>query len=191
MDCINWNPSDTARWYAVCTRSRQEKVTAAMLETLGVSHFLPLVTQERHWSDRKKMILVPIFPGYLFVRIAAMSDVKLRVLTLPGVVSFVGNQNGPSAVSEHEIQNLRLLLSGCNECFPCPFLKAGDTVRIIRGPLAGLEGVFVRSGARSRVVVSVQTIQRSIAVDVAINDVEYVHAVSKRQGYSVIAPSAA
>jgi transcription antitermination factor NusG len=111
MDCKNWNAPDSAQWYAVWTRSRQEKTAAAMLDALGVSHFLPLVSEERQWSDRKKKVMVPIFPGYLFVQIVATSDLELRVQQVSGVVNFVGNQNGPSAISEDEIENLRTLLA--------------------------------------------------------------------------------
>jgi transcription antitermination factor NusG len=162
-----------------------------MLEALGVSHFLPLISQERQWSDRKKMVTVPMFPGYLFVRIVAMSGLELRVRQVPGIVNFVGNQNGPSAVPEDEIQNVRALLSREAKCFPCPFLKAGDRVRIIRGALAGIEGSFVRCGARSRVVVSVEIIQRSIGVDVSESDVEPVGNIPQQQSYSVFASSPA
>jgi transcription termination/antitermination protein NusG len=191
MDYRNWNAPDSAQWYAVRTRSRQEKAAATMLEALGVSHFLPLISQERQWSDRKKMVTVPMFPGYLFVRIMATSGLELRVRQVPGVVDFVGNQNGPSAVPEDEIQNVRALLSPAVKCFPCPFLKAGDRVRIVSGALAGIEGLFIRCGARSRVVVSVEIIQRSIAVDVSEYDVEPLRNFPQRQSYSVFAPSPA
>ena len=191
MDYRNWISPDSAQWYAVRTRSRQEKAAATMLEALGVSHFLPLISLERQWSDRKKMVTVPIFPGYLFVRIMATSGLELRVRQVPGVVDFVGNQNGPSAVPEDEIQNVRALLSPAAKCFPCPFLKAGDRVRIVSGPLTGIEGSFIRCGARSRVVVSVEMIQRSIAVDVSDYDVEPIRISPKPQSYSVFVPSPA
>jgi transcription elongation factor/antiterminator RfaH len=191
MEYRNWNAPDSAQWYAVRTRSRQEKAAATMLAALGVSHFLPLISQQRQWSDRKKMISVPLFPGYLFVRMMATSGLELRVRQVPGVVNFVGNQNGPSAVPEDEIQNVRALLSPAAKCFPCPFLKAGDRVRIVKGALAGIEGSFIRCGARSRVVVSVEIIQRSIAVDVAEYDVEPIENFPQQQSYSVFAPSLA
>jgi transcription antitermination factor NusG len=191
MDYSNWTASDNSQWYAVRTRSRQEKSAAAMLEVLGVSHFLPLISQERQWSDRKKMVAMPIFPGYLFVRIMATSGLELRVRQVPGIVNFVGNQNGPSAVPEEEIQNVRDLLSREAKCFPCPFMKAGDRVRIVRGALAGIEGSFIRCGARSRVVVSVEIIQRSIAVDVSAHDVEPAVNIPLPQSVSVFAASPA
>ena len=191
MEYRNWIAPDCAQWYAVRTRSRQEKAAATMLEALGVSHFLPLISQERQWSDRKKIVTVPIFPGYLFVRIMARSGLELCVRKVPGVVNFVGNQNGPSAIPEDEIQNVRALLSPAAKCFPCPFLKAGDRVRIVSGALAGVEGSYIRCGARSRVVVSVEIIQRSIAVDVSEYDVEPIQNFSQQQSYSVFASSPA
>jgi transcription antitermination factor NusG len=175
---------DSSLWYAVWTRSRQEKAAAAMLDALGVSHFLPLVEQERQWSDRKKMVSVPVFPGYLFVQILVTSVLQLRV-------SFVGNQNGPTAIPEDEIQNLRALLSRTTKCFPCSYLQAGDRVRIVNGALAGIEGSFIRSGTRSRIVVSVEAIQRSIAVEVSASDVEPIRNIQHRGSLSLLASSAA
>jgi transcription antitermination factor NusG len=150
-----------------------------MLETLGIPHFLPLIKEERQWNDRRKMVTVPLFPGYLFVEIGSTSELQLCVRNVPGVVNFVGNQNGPSTVSKDEINSVRALLLRGAECSPCPFLKAGDRVRVVRGAMAGIEGLFIRCGARSRIVVSVEIIQRSVSVDVAACDVEPV-----RQGQS-------
>jgi transcription termination/antitermination protein NusG len=161
-------------WYAVLTRSRQEKVAASMLSYLAVAHFLPLIVQERRWSDRKQMVSMPLFPGYLFVRIVRSSDILLRVLKVPGVVDFVRNRNGPMAIPEKEIENVQAVLSRGNGCSPHPFLKAGDRVRVVRGALAGIEGTLVRSGAQSKLVISVEMIQRSVAVNVDSSDVEHV-----------------
>ena len=191
MDYGKQDSPDSPQWFAVWTRSRQEKAAATMLEALGIPHFLPLVSEHRQWSDRRKMVKVPLFPGYLFVQITITSGLELRVRKVPGVVNFVGNQNGPSAVLEDEIQSVRALLSRGAECFPCPFLKAGDRVRVVSGVLAGIEGSFIRCGTRSRVVVSVEIIQRSVSVDVPACDVELVQHIRQRESYSVSAPSPA
>jgi transcription antitermination factor NusG len=188
MDYEIGNSPTNLQWFAVWTRSRQEKTSAAMLAALGIPHFLPLIDEERRWSDRKKMVSLPLFPGYLFVQIANTSELQLCVRKVPGVVNFVGNQNGPSAIPDDEINSVRTLLSGGTECSPCPFLKAGDRVRVVRGALAGIEGLFIRCGARSRVVVSVEIIQRSVSVEVAARDVEPVRHIPQRQLYSVLAP---
>jgi transcription elongation factor/antiterminator RfaH len=164
-------------WYAVLTRSRQEKMAATMLEYLEVANFLPLLSQERRWSDRKQMVSVPLFPGYLFVRIATTAEILLRVLKVPGVVDFVRNKNGPLAIPESEIQNVRAALSHGVVCSPHPFLKAGDRVRVLRGALGGVEGMLIRSGAQSKLVISVEMIQRSVAVSVSESDVEPIYRV--------------
>jgi transcriptional antiterminator NusG len=164
-------------WYAVLTRSRQEKIAASMLDYVAVANFLPLIAQERRWSDRKQTVSLPLFPGYLFVRIVRSSDVLLRVLKVPGVVDFVRNRNGPMAIPESEIENVQTALSHGVGCSSHSFLKAGDRVRVVRGPLTGIEGTLVRSGSQSKLVISVEMIQRSVAVNVDASDVEYVSSV--------------
>jgi transcription termination/antitermination protein NusG len=163
-------------WYAVLTRSRQEKAAASMLDYLAVANFLPLITQERRWSDRKQMVSVPLFPGYLFVRIGRSSESMLRVLKIPGVVDFVRNRNGPMMIPEKEIEDVHAVLAHGKGCSPHPFLMAGDRIRVTRGALAGLEGSLIRNGSQSKVVISVEMIQRSVAVNVDLADVEPVTA---------------
>ncbi len=182
-----------ALWYAVSTRSRQEKTAASMLENLEVAHFLPLIEEERQWSDRKQKVTLPLFPGYMFVQIARSSEFQLRVLKVPGIVDFVGNRNGPQAIPESEIENVRALVSHGVGCSPHPFLKAGDRVRVVRGALAGVEGTLSRCGGQSNLVISVEMIQRSISVSVSISDVEVVYRVPTQNSRSFFAllPAAA
>jgi transcription antitermination factor NusG len=164
-----------ALWYAVSTRSRQEKTAASMLENLEVAHFLPLIEEERHWSDRMQKVTLPLFPGYMFVQIARSCEFQLRVLKVPGIVDFVGNRNGPLAIPESEIEDVRALVSHGAGCSPHPFLEAGDRVRVVRGALAGIEGTLIRRGEQSKLVISVEMIQRAISVSVSISDVEPVY----------------
>jgi transcription antitermination factor NusG len=166
-------PSQPA-WYAVSTRSRQEKTAAAMLDGLGIRHFLPLIEEERRWSDRRKVVAVPLFPGYLFVQIARTTELQLGIRKIPGVVDFVGNNQGPLPVPKHEVENVQALLSRGTRCAPHPFLRAGDRVRVVGGALAGIEGTYVRSGAESVLVLSVELIQRSVSVKVPFSEVEAV-----------------
>jgi transcription antitermination factor NusG len=142
------------------------------LGNLGIVHFLPLLDEKRKWSDRKTVVSVPLFPGYLFVRIPRTIESRLSVQKVPGVVNFVGNHNGPLAVPESELESVRTMLSRGNGCSPHPFLQAGDRVRVVRGALVGLEGTFIRHGGQSKLVVSVEMIQRSVSVNVAASDVE-------------------
>lgn len=159
-------------WYAVSTRSRQEKVAASMLENFAIENFLPLAMERRQWSDRKQAVNVPLFPGYLFVRIPMLRELQVRVLKVPGVVRFIGNHAGPQAIPDAEIEGIQTVLSHRIPCIPCSIPRVGDRVRIFRGVLAGIEGTFVRSGSDSNLVISVEMIQQSIAIHVDASDVE-------------------
>jgi transcriptional antiterminator NusG len=160
------------RWYALYTKSRQERVTSTLLESLGVSVFLPWTTEVHQWSDRKQLVNVPLFPGYLFIRIDPWSKTKVNVLKAPGVVGFVGNRTGPLPIPGDEIENIRTLFQSGARCKPHSYLKQGDPVRIVRGPLIGIEGTLLRSGAKTQLVISVHIIQRAVAVVVSEQDVE-------------------
>ena len=164
-----------ASWYAVSTRSRQEKVIASMLDYLAVANFLPLIKEEHRWSDRKQMVAMPLFQGYVFVRITTSGELQLRVLKVPGVVDFVRARGGPLPIPDKEIEDVRAVLSHGVGCSSYPFLKAGDRVRVVRGPLAGIEGTLIRSGSQSKLVISIEMIQRSVAASVAESDVEPVY----------------
>jgi transcription antitermination factor NusG len=125
---------DAARdslWYAAFTRSRHEKVAASMLSALGICHLLPLTTEVRRWSDRKQKVSVPLFPGYIFVKIVKSSDELLRILKVPGVISFVGSTGGPVVIPKEEIESIRTVLAQGIGLSPYPFLAVGDRVRIV------------------------------------------------------------
>jgi transcription termination/antitermination protein NusG len=156
----------TDQWYAVSTRSRQEKTAASAIEHLGIQAFVPLVTEVRRWSDRKKAITVPLFPSYFFVRIPVSRDWQVRVLKTPGVVGLVGGPAGPLAIPEKEIDDIRSVLSKKLDCSPYPFLNLGERVRIVGGALNGVEGTLVGRGPDAKLVISIELIQRSLAVSV-------------------------
>ena len=165
-----------SRWFAVWTRSRQEKVAAAVLETLAVQHFLPLKSELRQWSDRRQVVSVPLFSGYLFVRMNPTRDSRLQVLKAPGIVGFVGNNTGPLPIPDEQIDAVRTVLNKRVECTVLPFLDEGDRVRVVRGALAGMEGRLVRSNSTSRLLISIEMINKSIAVSVSREEVELVNA---------------
>jgi transcription antitermination factor NusG len=169
---------ETARgksfWYAVSTRSRQEKVVAAMLAGQGVRQLLPLITEVRRWSDRKQKVSLPLFPGYLFVNIAKSYEAYLGIVRTPGVINFVGNPSGPIAIPDEEIDSIQTVLSHGVEYFPYAFLTAGDRVRVVGGALAGVEGTYIRRGPDSRLVISIEIIHRSVAINVCGCDIELV-----------------
>jgi transcriptional antiterminator RfaH len=165
-----------ASWYAVWTRSRQEKAAAEMLGRLGVQHYLPLRSELRQWSDRKQVVEVPLFSGYLFVCMNPVKDSRLTVLKVPGIAAFVGNQTGPLPIPHKEIEDIQTVLaSGINSSVQ-PSLKEGDRVRVVRGALAGVEGTLVRVNSESRLFISIDMIRQSLAVSVSPGDVERVGA---------------
>lgn len=160
----------TPHWYAVHTRSRHEKKVADQLGQKAVEYFLPLYDAVHRWKDRRKTVQLPLFPGYIFVRIALRE--KLRVLELAGVVRLVGFKGVPVALPDPEIASLKAGLEAKLKAEPHPYLKVGKPVRVVRGPLAGREGILVRKKDKLRLVLSVDLIMRSMAVEVDAADVE-------------------
>ena len=175
MDCyVDQCPSDT-RWFAVWTRSRQEKAAASVLDSLGVPHFLPLKSELRQWSDRKRNVTVPLFSGYLFVRVNLFRDSRLQILKTPGIVGFVGNNTGPLPIPDQQIDDIRAVLAQEVEYSVLPYLEEGDLVRVIRGALTGVEGRLIRTNSASRLMISIEMIHKSLAVSVSRQDVEPVN----------------
>jgi transcription antitermination factor NusG len=169
------------RWFAVWTRSRQEKMAAAMLGTLGVQHFLPLKPELRQWSDRKQTVDLPLFSGYLFVRMDPNKDSRLQVLKTPGVAGFVGNNAGPLPIPDQQIEDIRTVLTERVECTVLPLLEQGACVRVVRGPLAGVEGRLLQGNSTSRLLISIEMIHKSLAVSVARQDVELLDSKANRR----------
>lgn len=161
-----------ARWYAAYTCAQHEKRVAAELGAREVEHFLPLYSSVRRWKDRRVTLDLPLFPGYVFVRLALRE--RLRVVQIPSVVRLVGFGGLPTALPDEEMEILQTGLSRSLGAEPHPFLAVGRRVRITGGPFAGLEGVLKRRKSNLRVVVSLELIQRSVAVDVDIADVRAV-----------------
>jgi transcription antitermination factor NusG len=159
-------------WYAVLCRSRHEKLVATSLSNMGIANFLPMVSEVHYWSDRRKLVDTPLFPGYVFVQILNSTGAQLRVLKTTGVVRFVGNRQGPLAIPEQEISDVQTVLEQKVHCSPYPFLKLGQRVRICGGALDGIEGVLVGRDSDSKLVISIEIIQRSLAISVYNFDVQ-------------------
>jgi transcription termination/antitermination protein NusG len=157
------------RWYAAHTRANHEKCVGEQLALRGIDHFLPVYRVQRKWADRWKWLEIPLFPGYVFVRLPLQE--RLRVLEIPSVARLVGFNNLPAALPDDEMQTLRSGLAGQLRAEPHPYLKEGTQVRIIRGPLAGCAGVLLRTKGEFRFVLSVDLIMRSVAVEVGAEDV--------------------
>ncbi len=162
-------PNREACWRAVYLVARHEKAVAEQLHRRSIESFLPLYRTIHLWNGRKAEVELPLFPCYLFVRIAA--DHKLRVLEVPGVVQIVSFHGALAVVPEEELRALRAALQ-LRRSQPCPYLSAGERVRIKAGPLTGLEGVVLRHNRSSRLIVSVGFIQRSVSVELQPCDLE-------------------
>lgn len=158
------------RWYAAYTNPNHEKRVAMQLGQRSVEHFLPLYDSVRRWKDRRMKLQLPLFPGYVFVRLALRD--RMQVLQVPSVVRLVGFNGAPAALAEEEIESLRCALIEGVRAEPHPFLRVGRRVRITAGPLAGREAILVRWKGDLRVVLSTELIQRSVLIHIDAASVE-------------------
>jgi len=152
------------RWYALRVKSNREWTVAAAARGKGFEEFVPRYRVRRQWSDRVRDMEVPLFAGYVFCRLDVRE--RLPVLTIPGVVGFVGTRQGPLPVEEAEVAALQRIAGSGAPAAPWPYLRAGQRVRITRGPLRGLEGLLALVKSDYRLVLSVTLLQRSVAVEV-------------------------
>jgi transcription antitermination factor NusG len=159
-------------WFAIRTRPRHEKAVTQQLESSGVEAFLPLCDQVRVWSDRKKVVEFPLFPGYVFVRTSRATPERARIFQARGVIGFVGPNNQATAIPAQQIENLRSLMQAQVHCHPHPYLTIGQRVRIQNGALQGLEGILIRVASDQSLIVSVDLIQRSVAIRLEGYEVE-------------------
>ena len=157
-------------WYAAYTCANHEKRVAEQLSARSVEHFLPLYESVRRWKDRRVQLQLPLFPGYVFVRLALRD--RLQVLEIPSVARLVGFNGTPAALPDAEIEALKAGLESGVRAVPHPYLKVGRRVRIISGPFEGLEGVLIRKKNELRFVISLDLIQRSVLLDIEASSVE-------------------
>jgi transcription antitermination factor NusG len=158
------------QWYAIYTWARHEKYVAKQMEERGIDHFLPLYRSWHAWKDRRKQVELALFPSYVFVHISMHT--RLRVLQLEGVVHLVTFNGQPAALPEREIEALRHGLEQKIYIEPHPYLTAGRKVCLRRGPLLGTEGILVRWKDRLRVVITLDVLMRSVAVEVDAADLD-------------------
>ena len=166
------NAGESEKWYALHTRPRHEKVVVQRLGDRGVETFLPTVTEVHRWSDRKKKIEMPLFSCYVFAKFISNRMDRLRVLRVDGVLGLVGSGNEGTPIPDEQIDAVRLLIEGCLPYASYPFLKIGQRVRIRSGALDGMEGILVSRNGSTTLVISVDAIQRSLAVRVEGYQVE-------------------
>ena len=151
------------RWYAAYTSANHEKRVAQQLTWRSVEHFLPVYESVRRWKDRRVPLQLPLFPGYVFVRLALRD--RLRVLAVPGVARLVGFDGRPTVVPAEDIEAIRACLEGKRDVQPHPYVQCGQRVRVLRGPLAGFSGIVLRQRNRTRFVVSFDVLERSVSVE--------------------------
>jgi transcription antitermination factor NusG len=169
---LDLSPEDL-RWYAVRTRSRHEKIATQQLQTRGIETYLPVVIQTHRWSDRKKQVEVPLFSGYTFVRLAyASNEQRIQVLQTHGIAGFVGVQRTGVPIPDHQIEDIRTLLGNKVSVEAHSFLKIGQRVRVRGGALDGVEGILVSHDAGKKLVISLESIERSLSIRVEGYDVE-------------------
>jgi transcription antitermination factor NusG len=172
-DSLNLDPVlQPAHWYAVYTRSHFERQAALEIAGRGIESYLPSYEEEHQWKDRKKRVALPLFPGYLFVRIRDVPPDRLSVLQARGVARIVGSPGHIDQVRDDEIDAVKRVLETRLACHKHPFLRAGMRVRVKRGPLEGLEGFLVRVKNLARLVISVNLIAQSVATEIDIADVQ-------------------
>jgi transcription antitermination factor NusG len=157
-------------WHVAHTCANHEKRVSHQLLQRSVEHFLPLYDSVRRWKDRRMSLQLPLFPGYVFVRLALRD--RLKVLQVHGVARLISFNGQPAVLPDGEIEFLRTSLRAQLGAEPHPYLTVGRRVRIKRGPLVGVEGILVRKKSTLRVVLSIDLIMRSASVEVDASDLE-------------------
>jgi transcription antitermination factor NusG len=151
-------------WYAVRTRSRHERVVCDQIDADGFESYLPTVQQSRQWTDRKKLIDFPLFPGYVFVRPPDFCAQKTQILRKVGVIGFVSNGRIAAQIPDSELNGVRLLLQNRIPHASHPYLQVGQRIRVTDGGLRGIEGILVSLGNKNGLVVSIDSIQKSLII---------------------------
>jgi transcription antitermination factor NusG len=160
------------RWYAILTRAQHEKAVAHRLAERGVETFLPTVRETHRWKDRKKVVELPLFSCYLFVKLMPRNEDRQRVLRTDSVLGLVGAQGFGTPIPDSQIDSVRILVQEKLPFCTHPFLKVGQRVRIRGGALNGIEGIFVSRQGERRLVLSVDAMHRSLSIQVEGYEVE-------------------
>lgn len=159
-------------WYAVYTKPRHERKVNVHLVRDGIATFLPEIERWSRRKDRKKKILYPIFPGYLFINTELSVENRLKVIKTKGVVRILGTKGVPTPIPAHQINAIQKAVDSKNDVSPYPYLKKGQLVRVIGGPLNGVEGIFVSDKGKGKLVVSIDILHRAVSVAIEEADVE-------------------
>jgi len=160
------------RWYALHTRARHEKAIERRLRDQGMETFVPTTIQEHRWSDRKKKVEVPLFSCYVFIRSALSAEDRTRVYQVESVHGLVGTRGSSLPIPDDQIESIQKVLTQTAPWRSYPFLKIGQRVRVRGGAMDGVEGVFLSENGDHSLIISIDAIQRSMAVRIDGYDVE-------------------
>ncbi len=166
-------------WFSVQTAYRSEFRVARDLTSKGFETYLPQLREEHQWKDRRKVIDVPAFSGYLFVRYEPNLRNRVKVLETSGIVRLLGGNNTPSPIPDVEINAVRRTLSSGLMCNRCEALVPGSRVKVVRGPLTGVQGILVRIKNSFRLVVAISVFSQAISAELGLSDVEAIHGRSR------------
>ncbi len=178
---------ELSSWWALYARHQHEKVVAEMLTAKEFEVFLPLYESVRRWKDRRKLLSLPLFPGYVFVR--GGLERRLQILTTPGIHMILCRGEQVATIPDEEIEAVRRTINGNFRVEPHPFLKCGERVRVKRGSLQGVEGILVRKKNLYRLVLSVDMLAQSVGVEIDAADVEPVETRRPSVGLSQDLPA--
>ena len=152
------------KWYALTVQYQHERTTEKALQSKGLETLVPVYRSRRQWSDRVKEVELPLFAGYVLCHFD-LTD-RIQVLDTPGVFKIVGFGGAVLALEDSEVAGIQRAVASKLPLAPWPYLKAGDRVRVERGALRGIEGTLLRTKDALRLVIGVELLQRSIAVEV-------------------------
>lgn len=169
-------------WYAIYTRHQHEKMVAQNLTSKGFETFLPLYATTHNWKDRTKALSLPLFPSYVFLK--GGLDRRHQIVTTPGIHSIVSCGDQPSAIPVIEMEAIRRVVESGARVETHPYLQCGDLVRIKHGPLEGIQGILVRKKNISRLVLSVEMLGKSAAMEIDASQVEPVN-VSRPTDFNI------
>lgn len=160
---------DSIGWYVLYTRARHEKAVAAELLRRGIEAFVPLREVLSQWKDRKKLVQLPLFPGYIFVRLDQTR--RREVLQFFGAISLVGVHGVLTPIPDAQIEALQTICQTKRPVGPSPYRTEGERIQVVRGPLAGLQGILSEQEGRHCLIVSIDLLQQSVAVELNADSV--------------------
>ena len=159
-------------WFALHTKSRSEQKVFERLQLAGHESFLPLITEERQWSDRKKKVKTPLIKSYVFIKVAKKD--LISIYTIPGIVGVLKYLGIPAKITEVEINNLKIIANNSENVStiaPCP-LKNGTAVQVIKGPFEGLIAVFQTNKGKHRIIVNIEALNSFTEISLPLSHIK-------------------